>query len=87
MIDYLYHAEQYQTEAAKIRAVIDRKIAMRQSKELTVDQRHQLDELINSYRNIYYKLLQIAHTLKRVMYIDGALDLINEYGVLPNRRL
>ena len=62
-MDYIKWAEQYETNAAKIHDVIERKKDQKR-KRLTADQRQRLNAEITELQHIYRDMLSIARTLR-----------------------
>ena len=62
-MDYIEWAEQYETNAARIREVINRKKDLRRMR-LTADQKKQLNAEIAEYQHVCREMLSIAHTLR-----------------------
>ena len=62
-MDYIEWAEQYETNAARIRDTIERKKDLKR-KRLTADQRQRLTGEIADFQRIYREMLSIAHTLR-----------------------
>ena len=62
-MDYITWAEEYERDAEKIQAAIDRKKALKR-KRLTADQKQQINSQISSLRTVYRELLSIAHFLR-----------------------
>lgn len=62
-MDYITWAEEYERDAEKIQAAIERKKALK-SKRLTADQKQQIDSQISSLRTVYREMLSIALLLR-----------------------
>lgn len=62
-MDYITWAEEYERDAEKIQAAIDRKKALKR-KRLTADQKQQINSQISSLRAVYREMLSIAHLLR-----------------------
>lgn len=62
-MDYITWAEEYERDAEKIQAAIDRKKALKR-KRLTADQKQQINSQISSLRTVYREMQSMALLLR-----------------------
>ena len=62
-MNYLEWAQEYRENASRVQAVIEKKKARLNDRNLTADMRKQISDAIISYRVIYRELLKTAELL------------------------
>lgn len=62
-MDYITWAEEYERDAEKIQAAIERKKALKR-KRLTADQKQLINSQISSLKTVYHEMLSMAHLLR-----------------------